>query len=542
MADHRDKTILDIATAVNGAEDLDELVRVVMKRVGELMPFDRASVALKDAASGMLVLHDLTATVSNGDVAEDRGKQIPVTQDNVLGWVFLNGEPHLRRSDADVARFQPAQSGREVVSHIVAPLLGRKGTLGLLNIGSFTPQAFGLEDVPLFSSYARLTAIAIENLRNYQRARESSIRDGLTGAYNHRHFKHILASEHDRVKRYGEDLSLLLLDIDRFKSFNDRFGHQAGDQILVKTVALIRGQLRPSDMVFRYGGEEFAVLLPSTTGNESVSVATKLLRILRSSNTYRPDRSTVCNVTASIGGACAPQDAVTPEALLACADQAMYRAKACGRDGFIAFSEISTVQQLGEDLEKGRGSVPEALFLATPEIPECHNRRLILLADQLATAMGLPLEQRINARIAAFYHDIGETGIPRELLDRPGPLDARERTLVRSHPVVGETLLRRILRIGDVLLAVLHHHERFDGSGYPARLHNKEIPLLARLLAVVEVFDALTSDRPYRAAYSTPKALDTLRDSAGYHLDPEMVERFIQAQGQQAATMAGGEQ
>ena len=539
MADHRDKALLDIATAVNGAGNLDELIRVVMKRVGELMPFDRASIALKDPASEMLVLHDLTGTVSNGDVAEDRGKEIPLTRDNVLGWVFLNGKPHLRRSDDDVARFQPAQGGREVISHIVAPLLGREGTLGLLNIGSFTAQAFRREDVPLFSSYARLTAIAIENLRNYERARESSIRDGLTGAYNHRHFKDVLASEHHRVQRYGGHLSLLLLDIDRFKSFNDRFGHQAGDQILVKTVALIQGQLRPSDMVFRYGGEEFAVLLPSTAAEDSVAVATKLLRILRSSNTYRHDRSTECNVTASIGGACAPQDALTPEALLACADQAMYRAKACGRDGFIAFSEISTVQQLGEELEKGSGSVPEALFLAAPEIPECHNRRLILLADQLAGVLGLPEEQRINARIAAFYHDIGETGIPRELLERPGPLDARERTLVRSHPVVGESLLRRILRIGDVLLAVLHHHERFDGTGYPARLHGKEIPLLARILAVVEVFDALTSERPYREAYSLPKALDVLRDSAGYHLDPEMVERFIRTQGEPSAAMEG---
>ncbi len=540
MVDHRDKELLDIATAVNGAANLDELVRVVMKRVGELMPFDRASIALKDPASEMLVVHDLTGRVPNGDVDADRGKKIPPTRDNVLGWVFLSGRPHLRRADVDVARFQPAQGGREVISHIVAPLLGREGTLGLLNIGSFTAQAFRPEDVPLFSSYARLTAIAIENLRNYERARESSIRDGLTGAYNHRHFKDVLAREHERVQRYGGHLSLLLLDIDRFKSFNDRFGHQAGDQVLVKTVALLQGQLRPSDMVFRYGGEEFAVLLPATAAEDSVAVATKLLRILRSSNTYRHDRSTECSVTASIGGACAPQDAMTPEALLACADQAMYRAKACGRDGFIAFSEISTVQQLGEELEKGGRSVPEALFLAASEIPECHNRRLILMTDQLANALGLPEEQRINARIAAFYHDIGETGIPRELLERPGPLDARERSLVRSHPVVGESLLRRILRIGDVLLAVLHHHERFDGTGYPARLRGKEIPLLARILAVAEVFDALTSKRSYRDTYSAPKALDVLRDSAGYHLDPEMVERFIQTQAEPSAAMEGG--
>jgi diguanylate cyclase (GGDEF)-like protein len=539
MADHRDR-VLDIAVAVNSARSLDELIGVVMKRVGELLPFDRASIALRGADDDALVLHDLTSRVPSGDVAAERGKKIPIREDNVLGWVFLHGEPHLRRNDEDMARFRPAQGGREVEAHIICPLRGRREILGLLNIGSFTPEAFRPEDVPLFAGYARLTAVAIENLRNFERAREAGIRDGLTGAFNHRHFNDSLEREHHRVQRYGGALSLLLLDVDHFKAFNDRFGHQAGDQVLVKTVALIQGQLRPTDQVFRYGGEEFAVLLPSVDAGQCASVASKLLRVLRASNSYSPDRSTTLSITASIGGACAPEDAETPEALLACADQAMYRAKAGGRDGFIAFSDIAGAQQLDQELERRVGAVPDALFVEDAAVPACHNQRMIRMADDLASSLGLPAEQRINLRIAAFYHDIGEVGIPRELLERPGPLDARERTLVRSHPVVGESLLRRVLRIGEVLLAVLHHKERFDGSGYPARLHGKEIPLLARILAVVEVYDALTSERPYRKARNALDASRMLLDAAGYQLDPDLVERFLQTQGQASASMEGG--
>ena len=541
MADRRDR-VLDIAVAVNSAESLDDLIRVVMHRVGELMPYDRSSIALLDPSRRRLIIRDLTTSDEHEDSSGDLGKRVPIDEANVLGWVFLNGRPHHRRSISEDDAYRPQQTGREAESHIIAPLIGRAETLGVLNVGRYAPGAFDESDVPLFAGYARLTAVAIENLRAYEQARESSIRDGLTGAFNHRHFKEELKRETNRVVRYGGTISLLLLDIDHFKGFNDRYGHQTGDRILMQTVRLLSEQLRPSDQVFRYGGEEFAVLLPSTGGDEACVVADKLLALLRTENLYRPDRSTLHRITASAGVATVPLDACTPDAIIACADQALYRAKAGGRDRFVSFSGIPEVHSPGDTADT-TASIPDFLFsgMSTGSpLPQCQNQRVVRWADLLGGNLGLGKEQRVNLRIAAYYHDIGEAGIPREILQKPGPLDARERALVRAHPVVGESLPSRIVRVGEVLMAVLHHHERFDGTGYPRGLAGERIPLLARIVAVAEVFDALISDRPYRAAYDASKAYEILENSAGFHLDPELVARFVKIHSGRASVLSGG--
>ena len=538
MADQRD-TVLDIAVAVNSATSLDGLIRVVMQRVGELMPYDRASIALHDPSTSRLEVQDLSYASPEEGAPDDRGKQIPVDESNVLGWVFLHGEPHCQTGHEAKSRFQ-TQAGREMQSHIVAPLIAREDTLGVLNIGSYSAGAFREEDVATFSGYARLAAIAIENYRNYDRARESSIRDGLTGAFNHRHMKEVVESEISRAGRYGAAFSLILLDIDHFKSFNDRFGHQAGDNILAQTVHILQENLRPSDLVFRYGGEEFAVLLPSTPAEQACIVAAKLLDRLRELNLFRPDRSTVHRVTASAGVATMPDDAGTRDAILACADQALYRAKSLGRNRWVAFPRISEVRKVEDELAARAGLLPDALLADEPgdSFPDCANARVIAVADLLARDVGLGTGQRINLRIAAFYHNIGEAGIPRELLERDGPLDARERSLVKAHPVVGESLLSRILQVGEVLLTVLHHQERFDGTGVPHGLAGERIPLLARVLAVAVIFDALTSSRPYRKAYTVREAYDLMRDMSSFELDPGLVDRFLAAHSAQA--QAGG--
>ena len=145
----------------------------------------------------------------------------------------------------------------------------------------------------------------------------------------------------------------------------------------------------------------------------------------------------------------------------------------------------------------------------------------------LAERVGLPEDKRLSLRIAAAYHDLGEVGIPPEVLEKEGKLDERERQIVETHPVVGEKLLQRTIRVEEILEGVLYHHERYDGRGYPEGIEGEGIPRLARIIAVAETFDALVTSRPYREALPLEEAYRELRDAAGYQLDPELVGEFI---------------
>jgi len=512
--------ILDTAVAMNGAESLEEITRTVMQRVGEVMRCDRFGIALLDESSGTLEINTLPTDAATADPGGDRATRLPVDESTALGWALLNRRPHVRDS------------------HVVVPLEGRESVLGLLEVTSRIPGAFDEADVEALCGYARLTALAIENLRNYLHTRERSIRDSLTGAYNHRHLKETLAQEIDGQARHGGACSLLLLDIDHFKQLNDTHGHQAGDQVLVRTVRVLEEALGASDMVFRYGGEEFAVVLPQASAGHAAEAAQNVLEALRSHNEYRPNQAKSYRVTASIGVATSPIDARGVEALVACADQAMYRAKASGRDRVVVFSQIEEVQQVESKLRDRKGC-PDQLYLTLweDESPGDHNRRIVEHADMLAEAIDLSARQRANLRIASLYHDIGRVGIPRDLLERPGPIDARERSLITAHPVVGESFLSRVIRIGEVLLAVLHQHERFDGTGVPSGLIGEDVPLLARILTTVKVFDALVSERSYQEPSSVERAYETLQDASGFQLDPELVDHFIAAHSHSRPTV-----
>ena len=534
------EAILDLCTAVNAAESLEEILKTVIGRIADLMPHDRAGVALLEPGSATLEIRELAVPEAGGGAAGERGKRMPVDESTALGWVAVHGKPHLRRSLSEPYPFAAVQVTRPAASHILAPLVARHDVLGVLTIGSYREGAFDENDLEVFCRYARLTAVAIENLRNYQRARELATRDGLTGAYNRHQLAEAIDREIARAERHGGGVSLLMLDLDHFKRVNDRFGHPAGDRALRRVVAILERRLRGSDLIFRYGGEEFAVLLPATGPEAALTVARELVALMRSDDRLRPSSSDPEPVTVSIGVAAHPEDAAGREALIACADQALYRAKQDGRDRAVAFAQLAELRAATERLGDSLADRPlEAPGLEASEALRDHGLRVAELAMVLADDLALPGEQRSNLRIAAVYHDLGQLGLPRSLLDKPGPLSAAEHEVMRTHPVVGENAVRRAIRVRDVLLAILYHHERYDGRGYPSGLAGETIPLPARILAVAETFDALVTDLPYRRGRPAEEAYRILRESAGSQLDPALVERFIAAHSRAAAGGAG---
>jgi len=330
--------ILNLALEVGAAASLNQILSRALSRVDELLPFDIAAVALIEPGQDKLAFREMNYRLpGQGGSRSLVGTRIPLTRDNVFGWSCLSGRPHLRRHLSERFPFDAVQAtGGEVSSHIIAPIMGHHEVIGALAVGCFKPERYDEVEMAIATQFARLIGMAIDNRQTYEQVSELALRDGLTGAYNHRQFQDVLGRELDRMARYKGQLSLLLVDVDNFKLFNDRYGHPKGDEVLRRTVSLMEQSLRTSDLVFRYGGEEFAVLLPATHEAAAREVGEKLLEVMRKKNRYDCGTDGMVPVTVSIGQAVAVDGEPNREALIQAADKALYQAKQAGKDCVIA--------------------------------------------------------------------------------------------------------------------------------------------------------------------------------------------------------------
>lgn len=353
--------------------------------------------------------------------------------------------------------------------------------------------------------------------------------DGLTGLLNHRSFQERLRSEVGRAGQAGQPLGLIMLDIDGFKRVNDSEGHLVGDQILRNLADTLESAdgTRP----FRYGGDEFAVLVPGASRKRTLRVAEWLRRAVA-------DRTNVSErrVTISLGVAAYPAGARSAEELLYGADAAMYWAKSAGKN------------QVGDwaSLLRNRGDGSQPWFISDPAIrtpdavsalvaaltakdptTSAHTDRCSYYSGKLAQALGLNDVETSTVRLASLLHDVGKIAVPDQVLFKAGPLNEDEWAQMKEHPMAALHVLREIRAIHDATPAILHHHEHYDGSGYPDGLTGGEIPLASRILLVTDAFDAMTSDRPYRKALPFEHAVEELKRNAGTQFDPEVVEAFL---------------
>ena len=377
--------------------------------------------------------------------------------------------------------------------------------------------------------------------------------DGLTEIKNHRAFQERLRSDVERSARYGEELSLLLLDVDNFKQYNDAYGHPAGDRVL-KTVALLMQQgARGSDFTARYGGEEFVVVLPETGRYGAVEAAERLRAAIQ---TYAWPH---CSVTVSVGVATLRPGEDATQTLIDRADKAMYEAKQQGRNRLAHADDIgektlphAETHSLNEALKQILTIQSDAFASASQEVrgtvlgaydatvdswcrildmkdkeTEGHSERVTGWMVRLARFVGLTEEEILFARWGALLHDIGKVGVPDAILLKPGPLDAKEWQAMRRHPVLAHNMLKEVSFLRPALDIPYAHHEKWDGSGYPRGLKGEDIPFAARLFAVIDVYDALKSDRPYRKGWTERRVRDYLRAQSGAHFDPKAVKAFL---------------
>jgi two-component system cell cycle response regulator len=353
-------------------------------------------------------------------------------------------------------------------------------------------------------------------------ADQASRTDSLTGLFNRRHFAEQLTSALEST-RPGQALGLLLLDIDHFKRTNDTYGHAAGDAVLREVGRQLAAVVRSGDIVARIGGEELAVVMPGGGRPDVLRAAGERVRMLVAAATVVHDD---CEVPFTVSvGAGSSIDALTADKLLAAADRAMYAAKRRGRDRVCLFSELVGDDFLAEVPEAVRIAEALALTVSVREgMPALHNQQVAELAAAIAGELDLPAQGVLRCQVSGWLHDIGKTAIPDAILAKPGELTEDEWTQMRRHPEIGEAIVKRISGLADAASGVRHHHERFDGTGYPDQLAGEEISLEARVVAVSDAYSAITSRRPYQRERSREEAIEELRASAGGHLDPNVVD------------------
>jgi diguanylate cyclase (GGDEF)-like protein len=354
-------------------------------------------------------------------------------------------------------------------------------------------------------------------------AEHASNTDPLTGLANRRCFEGAL--ELAVTTAASRPFGLILLDVDHFKRTNDTYGHQTGDDVLVAVVERIRASCAPGAIIARWGGEEFTVLIPGVHTHAALRAAAERIRS-RVRDAHLATRRGALAITISCGGVLATGERDSEE-LIHAADAAMYRAKQTGRDRTLLADDTSS----GAPEDEPELLLTAQSFARTASIregvPELHCAQVADLAGRIAVQLELPAATVLRCRLAGWLHDVGKIVIPDHVLSKPGRLDDAEWLLMETHAAFGSDLVARTPGIAESAAAVRHHHERWDGTGYPDRLAGTDIPLEARIVAAADTWNAMTQDRCYKVARDFESACSELREVAGTQLDPSVTEALL---------------
>jgi len=346
--------------------------------------------------------------------------------------------------------------------------------------------------------------------------------DDLTGLYNYRAFITKL-NEYEKNGSINHPISIIFIDIDDFKNFNDSYGHPQGDIVISLIGQLLKETVAPQAFAARYGGEEFVVVLPNADTATTVQLAEQIIASVK--DIKYPGISYLDQpLTISCGVATMPAHASTFLELIKNADHALYKAKSLGKNRVEIYSSIFD-DLIGSD-EAELKSIQTLIYVinAKDRYTYGHSERVVEFSAHIGNALHLNPETLRLLKYAAYLHDVGKIEIDRSIVNKPGKLTFEEFTTIKKHSVWGCEIVQGIPELRDVAPIILHHHENYDGSGYPVGISGEEIPLLSRIIRVVDSFDAMISDRPYRASLSLNEALLELERGKALQFDPEIVD------------------
>ena len=437
------------------------------------------------------------------------------------------------------AKYHLKQGVRSIV---YLPLMAKGKTIGSLIIASRQPNAYNQRHIMLLEQLASQIAMPVENSRLYAEAEEKARVDELTGLLNRRSLDEVITNEIGRHSRYGGVFSIIILDLDSFKAFNDKHGHLAGDGLLKRAGSILKSTVRTADQAFRYGGDEFAVLLPQTAVDAAYEVAERIRERLASEL-----EADDVPITASLGLASWPINGISQNEVIAVADAALYHAK---RSGGNESHCASVILPPLDDPMVGSEDVQESETLSTifalaaavdarDHYTGSHSKKVKEYAVTLAEALNLESLKVSHLETCSLLHDIGKVGISDDILNKHDKLTAKEWEAIKAHPQAGANMVGRTRQLTPCIPIILYHHERYDGGGYPEGLKGEEIPLEARVLAIADAFAAMTSERAYADVLSWEEAVEEIKRGAGKQFDPHLVEVFLSVIGTAPITTTG---
>lgn len=393
---------------------------------------------------------------------------------------------------------------------------------------------FTFDDLNFLESVESISAIAVNNSRLYEKAYEEARKDELTGLYNRKCFYELLHEEYLKCK--NDALALIMIDIDDFKLYNQLYGNQEGDMALKRTADIIKATVGESGYAARYEGKRFAVILPGKNIYEAKNMAQNISVQIRSMNSSREDY-TFRMLTASCGISAIPYSAANENDLIHNTDMAVYNVKRSGKNTVLLYTEGQERKIIDGERSTRKSAYKEyesTIYALTAAIDTKdhytfnHSKNVAYYAGELAQGYGLTQDCIDIVKEAGLLHDIGKIGIPENILNKAGQLTAEEYEIMKTHVENSIGIIRHLPSLDYVIPAVLGHHERYDGRGYPRRMKGEDIPLMARMLCVADSFDAMLSKRSYKEGMPVEKALRILQDEAGKQFDPKLSEIFVE--------------
>ena len=475
---------------------LDEVCNIVSSPLGfyHFVGDDEKTFTLKAWSSATLELYC--------KMKERSGMHYNIAEAGIWADCLRARRPVIHNNYASLLHRKRLPEGRvEVIRELVVPIMRRGKIVAVLGIGN-KPLNYTDQDVQVVSYFADLAWTIAEHKRAEEKIRYISFHDVLTGLYNRAFFE----EEMQRLETGRQlPISILMADLNGLKLVNDTYGHEAGDEMLKTVAGIIKKSCREEDIVARWGGDEFVILLPQTSEEKAGQIGKRIRS--KCNSAYVGD----VPVSLALGVATKEKQSDLLTDVLNKAEDIMYKQK-LAESRSVRSTVLNTLLK-----------TLEAKSFETGE----HVCRMQMLAWDFGEKLKLPESEMNRLSLLVTLHDIGKINIPEEILTKKEPLTEEEWEIVKKHPETGFRIARSTEEFAHVAEDILAHHERWDGTGYPQGLKGEEIPFLARITSIVDAYEVMTNGRPYREKMSPEEAVAEIKRCSGTQFDPQLVELFL---------------